>query len=107
MEKLRKLRVSSYARNGRQVNDVCAYSGEEEELSGFQTAQQDSSVSYEEYVANQKLHQIHEEQTNNVGMATVAGTLGGGTKGGILGFATSVYTQCWNSCHNQSPPKKP
>lgn len=107
MEKLRKLRVSSYARNGRQVNDVCAYSGEEEELSGFQTAQQDSSVSYEEYVANQKLHQVHEEQTNNVGMATVAGTAAGGATGAAISFVASVFTQCYNSCHNQSPPKKP
>ena len=117
MEILVKRRPFSYEGADR----ICAYSGEEiddEDDDGltFNTVEPDNTstssisaeyVSFEQYSYNMKLHEAHLEAVNNVGVTTAAGLVMGGPKGAGVGLVGGVFTECYNSCHNQSPPKSP
>ena len=124
MQGLKKPRLPSYGCDGEQAGDIHAYYGEDIgfQPSEFRTTHQDNTyvsssgvlqnpdsgyVSFGEYQRNMKLHEVHREQINNVGMATLAGAVGGGAKAAAIAFGAAVYTQCYNACHDQSPPEAP
>ena len=119
MKRQKKLRAFPRAHAYRQVGNAYAYFHEGD--LAFYAAEQDNTfvslsqdlpfpdigVSFGEYQRNIRLHEVHREKVNNVGMATLVGAIGGGPKAATLSFGAAVYTQCWNSCHCQSPPKEP
>ena len=132
MRFLRKISPSPYADS---IHYVIAYSGEDEqdqkeepehtlrlpmttvEVDTTRTpiAQQMAfERSLEIHQCNQAVQEEHKDATNIVGVAALAGTIGGSPGGpatAALGAVTAggaaAYAGCYVACHDQSPPKLP